>query len=139
MDPIPPDWLQQFANIMVRHFVPADVMPPVGCHYAHVDDQWEVTLFAAATEVIGGQKDGARRPACFSLDVLRVVEHFDDVHLLEWQAHPVGPDDELGAHLSVEGHYAGHPVWLRLLAEAPSRFTAGRYARVNERLWEEAW
>src|SRR5215218_4529675 len=106
MDPIPPDWLKDFANTVVRHLVPAEAMPPVGCHYAQVDDQWEVTLFAGATEVVGGKKDGARRPPCFSLDVMRVVQHFEHVHLLEWQAQPVDDEDELGAHLSIEGHYS---------------------------------
>lgn len=139
MNPTPPEWLKDFADAVVRYLVPAGAMPPVGCHYAQEDEQWEVTLFAAATEVIGGRRDGARRPSCFSVDVLRVAQHFDDVHLIEWQAHPVDIDDELGAHLSIEGNCSGHSVWLRILAEAPARFSAGRYARVNEQLWEEAW
>jgi hypothetical protein len=55
----------------------------------------------------------------FSLDVQALQAIFERVTALDWHAQDVGPDDDDGPHLSLEGTYQGHAVWLRVLAEAP--------------------
>ena len=59
---------------------------------------------------------------------------FDEVNQCYWQALAASPDDDLGAHLSLEGIYKEHSVWLRVLARAPEEMEHGREARpyVNE-------
>lgn len=135
----PPAWLQTFANDVAARIVPVDLLPPLGCHFAYVEPQWEVTLFAASTEVVGGQRDGELRPARFACNVKAVLGLFDAIETIHWQTMMVSADDELGAHISIEGLYEGRSVWLRILARPPRRFEAGRLARVNEMSWEEVW
>lgn len=118
---------------------PADLMSPIGCHYYFGDGQWEVTLFASNTEIVGGVKDGSLRVSRFCVNLKKVVGLFSEVHELTWQSHSLAKDDELGAHLSLEGTYAGEPVWLRILAAPPKRFKVGRQAQVYQAGWEEVW
>ncbi len=135
----PPAWLQELANAIAALMTPVEVLSPIGCHFCFVEKHWEITLFASDTEIVGGQKDGGQRPSRFSLDLKRVVELFGSVSSLRWQALPLGPQDELGAHFSLEGEFEGQPVWLRVLAKSPRRFDAGRKAHVYELSWEETW
>ena len=120
---------------------PVDAMAPVGCHYHREGDTWEVTIFSSMTEVIGGQQDGLRFPSCFVLDVGGIIGLFSDVEAVRWQTlRPAdGDDDEVGAHLAVEGIYQGERLLLRIPAEAPERFDAGRKAHVHEMRIINVW
>jgi hypothetical protein len=69
-------------------------------------------------ELVGGAHDGGLVSPGFSLDLERVRAAFERVEDLNWNAHCVGPGDE-GPCISVEGQFAGHEVWLRVLAYAP--------------------
>lgn len=135
----PPPWLQELANAVALQMQPWDEFPPLGCHYVEVEDQWEVTLFAAATELIGGRSDGARHPARFNANLAGISAIFSEVHRFEWQALPVATDDELGAHISLEGTYEGRAIWLRILSHAPKRFRSGRLIYIHDQVWEEIW
>lgn len=135
----PPAWLQTLANDVAGYIVPVDVLPPLGCHFAFAKPQWEVSLFASNTEVVGGQRDGEVRPPRFACDVKAILGLFDAIEAVHWQTMMVSADDELGAHLSIEGVYEGNSVWLRILARPPRRFEIGRLARVYETSWEEVW
>ncbi len=135
----PPPWLQEMANAVALYLQPWELFPPLGCHYVHVHDQWEVTLFAASTEMVGGRRDGARHPSRFNADLGGIQGIFSDVKRFEWQSLPVARDDELGAHVSLEGTYEGHAVWLRILAQAPDRFHSGRLVHIHDQVWEEIW
>jgi len=135
----PPSWLATFADQVAAQIHPIDVLAPLGCHY-HLDEEvWEVTLFVSKTEVIGGPKDGRLKNSRFQLDIKGVLETFDAVESCAWQPMGLGEEDEVGPHLSIEGIYAGHPIWLRLPATAPQQFDPGRYAVVHERRWKEVW
>ena len=134
-----PEWLVEFANSIALNMTPTDVMSPLGCHFCHVDGHWEIALFAADTEIVGGRKDGMHRGSRFSLDVLAATRYFTRVTSITWQALPFGSYDELGAHIAVEGMVGEEEVWLRVLSRAPERFNPGRLARVYELAWEEMW
>jgi hypothetical protein len=67
------------------------------------------------------------------------VQLFSEVHNLRWQALPLAADDELGAHVAIDGTCADHPVSLRILSRAPRQFPVGRRAIVYENAWEEVW
>ena len=99
----------------------------------------QVTLFASATEIIGGPQDGRVRPSRFHLDVKSLFDLFDEIDSAYWQAQGLGGGDELGPHFGIEGRYQGHHVWLRLPALPPKQFPPGRQAQVHERTWEELW
>ena len=134
-----PDWMDEFVNLIAKQIVPVDVMAPLGCHIARNDDCWEITLFASATEVVGGPQDGGPRPSHFFVDLQGFSSIFHSIDSLAWQAQGLGRDDEIGPHVSVEGDFRGHRVWLRIPAYAPRRFPPGRRADVNRQLWEEVW
>lgn len=137
----PPAWLAQMANELAIQIYGVDILSPLGCHYYHnrALNQWEVSLFAASTETVGGSQDGRVLPCRFTADLLRIAETFSQVTSFSWQPLALGSDDEIGPHISLEGHYQGHFVWLRLLAKAPERFQTGRLVRAYELKLEDVW
>jgi hypothetical protein len=139
--PTQPDWLERLANEVTRRIYAVDVLSPIGCHsfYDEEDDLWEITVFASNTEVIGGKLDGKITASKFALDVHGVYEMFSDVNRLEWQSHRIGAEDELGAHVLVEGTFEGLFICLRVLAQAPERFHVARYVHAQEARVENVW
>lgn len=139
--PAPPDWLKTMADQVASLMYDVDVLAPIGCHFFHHHsrDEWEVTLFASNTEIVGGEWDGVLAPSKFCLDILKLREIFDEITALYWQALPVSYDDQLGAHVSVEAVYEGHQVWLRVLSESPEEFEPGRRIEAYEFDLKEIW
>lgn len=139
----PPEWLAELANLVASEMYPIDLLAPLGCHYHYNDEidggQWEVTVFAGSTEIVGGEFDGMQQPSRFCLNLGSMLKYFGEVSTFHWQTAPVAEDDELGAHVAIEGTYKGQSVWLRVLAEAPERFECGRQANVYELRLEEVW
>ncbi|MEX0715077.1 MAG: hypothetical protein WD066_00750 [Planctomycetaceae bacterium] len=139
--PVPPSWLSHLADQVAQRLRAADILAPLGCHYYRnrVLDQWEVTIFAGSTEIVGGELDGELRYSNFQLDLRELFGLFDLVDTFHWQADQMGPDDELGPHVSVEGSFEGHPVWLRVLARPPARFPKGRNLLTDTLKLEDVW
>ncbi|MCC7424100.1 MAG: hypothetical protein IT428_27865 [Planctomycetaceae bacterium] len=137
----PPDWLVEVANQVAQAIEGFELLAPIGSHvwFNVMLDQWELTVFPSATEVLGGRFDGKRNDSRFSLDIALVLDAFDTVSQVRWQSHRLGEDDELGQHISVEGTVKDNLVWLRVLATPPERFEPGRrYNEADQRL-EELW
>jgi hypothetical protein len=80
---------------------------------------WRYHAEEELVALVGGEHDGAIVIPGFSLDVQALQAVFERVTALSWHAQDVGPDDDDGPHISLEGTYQGHAVWLRVLAEAP--------------------
>jgi hypothetical protein len=135
----PPEWLHQFTDEVAKAISAVDVLAPLGCHVYRAQEHWEVTLFVSATEIMGGSLDGKHRPSRFFLDIQQVMQVFDRLRSVVWQAQGLGQGDDVGPHQSFEGDYCGHPVWLRIPSLAPRQFPAGRVAHVNQQTWEEVW
>jgi hypothetical protein len=137
--PAPPEWLTEFANKVAAFVHPVDALAPLGCHYHQEGAGWEVTLFAARTEIVGGPRDGQQRPSRFGIDVLGMCAVFQSVRAIEWQAQRFSARDELGPHLSIRGDYCGQHIWLRIPAFAPEQFPPGRQAVTFNGEWNEIW
>jgi hypothetical protein len=135
--PAPPAWLTDFANAVVAHVHPLDVDAPVGCHYHQDDAGWEVTLFSARTETLGGARDGQVRSSRFRVDLLGVCSEFTSIQAMHWQPHRMGRRDEIGPHVACEGDYHGERIWLRIPAAAPAQFPPWRQSTHNSSRWEE--
>lgn len=136
-----PSWLVSFADQVALELTGFDLLSPIGCH-SYFDDEeqkWELSLFAANTEAVSGVADGKLIPSNFTVDLQKVLSLFSEVHSIRWQALPIEIEDELGSHLSVEGFYEGHLVWLRILANPPGRFPRGRLAKVYDMQLEDLW
>ncbi len=124
MQTSPPLWLRNFTD-EVGNCLQVLNDPALGCHFHLENDIWEITLFFAATEILGGEQDGVRHQSPFWVDVQRLCEFFQ-IDQFQWQAHAVDEDDALGTHLSITGNYSGHAVWLRILANSPPELPAGQ-------------
>ena len=135
----PPAWLAELTQTVSESIIPADVLPPLGCHCFNQDGVWEVTLFAATTEVIGGERDGYRFSAEFVLDIGKLLSLFTDLTSVHWQALPHDTNDEIGAHVAIEGAYRGRSLLLRIPSHAPQRFDVGRHAHVHGRRLVDIW
>lgn len=137
----PPLWLATFADQVSLAIEGFDLLAPIGAHYHYNDvmDQWELTLFPSSTEVFGGQLDGKRTFSRFSLNIGAVLEAFSTSSQVRWQSHPLGEDDQLGQHVSVEGSVDDNLVWLRILAMPPAGIDPGRRFVEAEQRLEELW
>lgn len=136
-----PNWLENLADDVILNVQAFDALPPLGCHYFFHQDvaQWEVTVFAARTEIVGGPYDGISAEAQLTVNLDGLRELFTDIRSFRWQTDRVDDTDDLGAHVSVEGNYRGNHVWLRVLAYSPEQIEAGRIVRINERRVEHRW
>ena len=139
--PHPPEWIVELmarATPAIRGY---ELLAALGCHYFHNDftEQWEVTLFASATEILGGRSDGKRTDCRFAVDLLSLTELMDEVSSFHWQAQSLGLDDDLGPHVSLEGVVLGRSVWLRILAQPPQGIDPGRIFHSSEQKLEELW
>lgn len=135
----PPDWLANLANDVAALLEPMGSMGPIGCHFHHSPDGWEITVFASLTEIIGGRRDGCVFGPRFEVDIKELVCLFTSVTSLRWQSQEMGKDDELGAHLAIEGCYGEETVCVRIPAIAPDRFEPGRQMLVHQRRYQEVW
>lgn len=137
----PPRWLAEMANEITANLHATDLLSPLGCHYHHdLDaDQWEVSLFASTTHVIGGSLDGLKKRSGFFVDLRCVVQSFSEVRSCNWQSGPMGDRDEVGAHVAIDGDYDGRKIWLRILSSPPESIEHGREARVYKSQFEEVW
>lgn len=134
----PPEWLAEFADRVTALVMAVDVLAPMGCHFCCEDGVWEVTLFAATTEILGGPRDGLQRPSRFCLDLAGLTALFTSISSFHWQAHSLGRHDDLGPHVALEGDVAGNRVWLRIPARAPEMLGLGPVVQIRDRRRKEA-
>lgn len=137
----PPTWIADLAAQVLQEILPLKPLAPIGCHHFHNERtrQHEVTLFASSTETLGGPEDGLRDDSPFCLDLTGLFELFEAVEDFRWQSTPVDHRDQLGSHVSVEGIYREHSVWLRILATPPSDFEHGRVFDVHGAELRDLW
>ncbi len=83
------------------------------------EDQWQIMVYPTLGELIGGADDGALVSPGFSLDVQELTTAFEELVDVHWQAQALGPHDQQGRHISIEGVYDGHQVYLQVLSDAP--------------------
>lgn len=137
----PPAWLAETANRVATQLHGEQDLAPVGCHYYHDKscDLWEVTIFVSRTETVGGELDGKLTPSRFSVDLAGLESLFSRVDCFSWQAVSMGEGDDLGPHLALEGLVGEHKLWLRIVADPPQPFEAGRTADVYNGLFRDRW
>lgn len=115
-----PEWLSQFVDRVLASAAQLGVESGTGCHvYRNTDGEWEVTLFS--DEESTWRMPGLTEvPAALSIDVFELIGVFDELSSCRWQSAPVAWDDDLGSHMSVEGTFQGHAVWLRIVSQMPA-------------------
>lgn len=139
-----PEWVSALAAAIAEHLVAASIPAPMGAHVqkgteATDPDIWEVSLFYGKTEIVGGPRDGRRTDTPFWLDLAGLGKVFDRVEGFSWQAAPLGPNDDLGPHVAIDGTYEGNRVRVRMLATAPERFPPARSADTLRGTFVDLW
>ncbi len=146
-----PDWASSLTDQIARHLVAVAIPAPIGVHVqrseppgcgdplAADEPEWDVSLFYGKTEVLGGPGDGKRTDTAFWLDLAAVCGAFSSVEGVVWQASPLGPDDDFGPHVAIDGVYDGRRVRLRVLAAAPERFPSARTADTLTGAFTDLW
>ena len=138
-----PDWLSTLAAAVAECLVEAASLPLAAHVQAGVDGLGEpldeVSFFFGATETVGGAKDGKRTHVPFWVDLAPLVTAFESVEEFSWQATSMGPDDDFGPHIAVEGLFAGRPVRVRVLASSPKQFPAARTAESRRNTVANRW
>lgn len=127
----PSDWLESLSTEIAECLIPAAPPTPLAAHVqpgetAAGEPAAEISLFYGAIEIVGGPRCGERTDIPFWLDLLKLTQTFDRIDEFSWQTATLGPDDDLGPHVAIEGSYEGRPVRVRILATAPERFPAIR-------------
>ena len=135
----PAVWLRALADVVAKAIEPLGPTAPLGCHYVQVEGVWEVSLFSESTEVLGGPEDGTIKQSRFAVRVTDILDVFQSISSCTWQAHSAGPDDDLGAHLAIEGTYKGRMVWLRILGQAPRQFPPRQVSPVAKLVNDDVW
>ncbi len=136
-----PMWLNDFASTAAEHIHGVDVLSPLGCHCYHnkARDEFELTVFASRTQVVGGRLDGHEVSSSFDVNVGEIALLFDELPKIGWQALAKGTEDQLGPHVAFEGCYMGQAIWLRILSQPPDRFEHGRNLNVHTLKLEDLW
>ncbi len=115
----PSVWMTELVEAVADCMESHSAAGPVGWRYHEEDDLVDLVIYATPVELLGGEYDGTIVLPGFSLDVQALQNLFERVTALNWKAQGLGPHDDVGPCLSVEGVYRGHLIWLRVLAEAP--------------------
>ena len=138
-----PDWLPALTNALSAHLVAAALPAPMGAHIQRASDApetiWELSLFYGKTEIVAGPQDGRRTDTVFWLNLAQLETVFDRVDAFYWQAAPLGPVDDLGPHVAIEGTFQGNAVRVRILANAPAQFPAARSADTLKGTFIDLW
>lgn len=115
----PPAWMESLVAVVSDCIEAHSAMGPLGFRYREEEEIGELIVYPTPVELRGGTTDGTVVLAGFSLDLQALGAAFEQVVGVHWCAHGFGPHDLEGAHVSIEGIYQGHNVWLRVLADPP--------------------
>ena len=142
--PGPPHWITRLANDVAACIESFEPLPPVGCHFFRAAAGWEITIFPSVTEIVGGPADGSMISARVSVDVAKVLGLFTKIHEVTWQCTRVSDDDDLGAHLLIEGIHSDDTtndqfVAVQILAASPPSIEPGRRAHFHQGRMTETW
>jgi hypothetical protein len=137
--PAPAPWIEALTNEVASTISGVDLLAPLGCHTSRDGAIWEITLFVAATEIVGGVADGSLTYSRFVVDIPLLLQVFSHVISLGWYAGADRDVEQLGSHLSLEGYYGENHIWLRIPDRPPSVFGPGRVVRVHDQTVEELW
>jgi len=117
--------MEPLIDIVANCMEPHNELGPLAYRWLNEDDHWQIWVYPTAAEIVGGAADGAVVFPGFTLDVQELSTAFEELEDVHWQAHPFGPHDQEGEHLSFEGVYDGHDVWLLVLSQAPGEEEPG--------------
>ncbi len=121
----PPAWVETLVEIVSDCIEAHNLVGPLEYWVSTEEGLTELVVYPLPVELVGGAVDGAIVDSEFSLDVHTLQSAFEQIEAIHWQAHSLGSHDLDGPHLSFEGIYQGHEVWLRVLSTPPEETEPG--------------
>ncbi len=119
-----PNWFSQFIDAISERFEPFSGVARVGYECAFSEGGWEISIFLGETELVGGADDGRMLPVNFRFDLTGVVQQFDQLDGMHWNAFPNSPvETEQPSDLSfvtITGTIQGEKVLIQLHATPPN-------------------
>lgn len=112
-----PGWLDSLFEVVAANMSPQNAMGPLGLRYRNDEGMWDVSVYPTPVELLGGAVDGEVVAPDFTLDLEGLRSAFDRIDDFGWMA--LGLPQTEGPHVSIEGSYMGHEVYLQVLAYAP--------------------
>ncbi len=112
-----PDWVYDLLEIVAGSMESLGGPDPVGFLYREEAGFWDIAIYPKSVEVVGGPEDGEILAPGFSLDLEELRGEFERVDGISWQS--LGWPGGEGPHVSIEGAFRGHEVFLQVLAYAP--------------------
>ena len=113
----PDHWLDELGDAVASILTANSVTGSLGFRYCEQDGCWIVVVYLQPVKLAGGAEDGEVVAPDFSLDLEELRRLFERVDACSWRA--IGLNYEEGPHVSIEGRYQGHEVFLQVLAYAP--------------------
>jgi len=115
----PPAWLGSLVDEIGNCVEAHAAMGPLGYRWSEESGAWDVIVYPTPVLLRGGEADGMIVSPGFSLDVNGLLSRFDQVADVRWSVygHRLSPSG--GQEITIEGVYAGHELFLQLLAEPP--------------------
>ena len=114
---VPEVWLHGLVEAVAGCMMADSPTGPLGYRYGEDDGLWQIDLYPTPVELVGGAADGEVVAPGFSLDIEELLGLFDRIDAMAWQS--LGFPGGEGPHVSVEGVYEGHEVFVQVLAYAP--------------------
>ncbi len=114
-----PAWVESLIDLVANCMEAHSEMGPLAFGWRQEEDHWDIMVYPTPGELMGGADDGALVSPGFSLDVQELSTAFEELVDVRWQAEAFGPHDQEGRHISIEGVYDGHHVYLQVLSDAP--------------------
>lgn len=112
-------WIESLAGLVANCMEAHSPTGPLAFRWRQEGDLWHIVVYPTPGELIGGVADGALLSPGFSLDIQGICAAFEELVDVHWQAQALSPQDQQGQHISIEGVYDGHQVYLQVLSEAP--------------------
>lgn len=112
-----PDWMYDLLEVVAGSMESLSGPNPVGFMYGEEAGFWDIAIYPKSVEVVGGREDGEILAPGFSLDLEGLRAEFERVDGVSWQS--LGSPGGEGPHVSIEGAFRGHEVFLQVLAYAP--------------------
>lgn len=124
-----PDWLDQFIHQIAELFEPITADGRVGFDCQASDDRWNVCMYLGSAEVIGGPADGQSRHTNFQFNLLQLIDMFDAVHSLSWNAYPDSHvptfEDKPCSCVTIEGEVVSTSLTLQIDSVPPQEAGPG--------------
>jgi len=112
-----PDWVYGLVEAVAARMEALSGPGPLGFLYREEEGIWDIAIYPKPVELAGGAEDGRIVAPAFSLDLEELRAEFERVDAVSWKS--LGYPGGEGPHVSIEGVYQGHLVFVRVLAYAP--------------------